>query len=44
MFGGLTKAQQNFQELVKCAIMSDAAFKNFSNEIADQCANAEIPV
>ena len=36
---GMNQAQSSFLELVKCAIKSEAAFQNISDEIADQCAN-----
>ena len=41
---GLNQAQTNLLELVKCAIKNDATYQNISDEIAQQCSNADIPM
>ena len=41
---GMNQAQSSFLELVKCAIKSDAAYTNISDEIAQQCANTQTPL
>ena len=41
---GMSQAQSSFLELVKCAIKSEAAYKNISDEIAQQCADVSVPL
>jgi len=44
MVFGLNQAQSNFQELVRCSMKSDAAYTNLSDEVAEQCADASVPL